>query len=57
MCRKTEANSSFIKPVTLFLPQHSVVPKLIVLSTAKHLKYSMKKANLSCGALKTHKIC
>ena len=57
MCRKNEVNSSFIKPDTLFFTTAFNVPKLAILSTAKHLKYSMKYADLKWGALKTHKIC
>ena len=33
------------------------VSKLLILSTAKHLKYSMKYADLKCGDLKKHRIC
>ena len=37
MCTKNEVGCSFIKLVTLFLPQDSVI-----LSMAKHLKDSME---------------
>ena len=33
------------------------MPNLAILSTVKHLKYSMKYADLRCGVLKTNKIC
>ena len=45
MCRKYKVDCSFIKLVTLFLPLDSMT-KLTILSTVRHLKYSMKHNHL-----------
>ena len=56
MCGKNEVGSSFIKLFTLFFIKRFNVKTLAILSTAKHLKYSMKYTDFRHEALKKHKI-